>query len=111
MMIFKSEIEKVQYGFLHDALLQISRIVPGFMSCYMDKQGELAINFDRDLTLDEIKGVLFELHPFSRYDAAPVGPSAEEVEHGRDFAYRAKGMSVYSRDGIDYRKVDEMYQY
>lgn len=105
------DIEKIQYDFLHDAIYSINRIVPGFSHVYMDGEGELALMFNGELTEEQIKGIRFELRPFGPYDAAPVGPSAEELVYGRTHVYRDREdgsvqTEVYSPDGINYRMLD-----
>lgn len=106
----KNEIADVQYDFLHDALYLINLHTPGFVSCYMDKSGELALTFEGELTEDQIKGALFELNIefLSPYSAAPIGPSAEELKYGQthEYCYNTERTVVYSRDGIDYRRVN-----
>lgn len=118
MFWHKSEIEKIQYDFLHDAIYNINRILPSFRFVCMDGNGELALTFDGELTQEQIKDVLFELRPFGPYDPAPVGPSAEKLDYRKSYVYKhcwayfekrvdsSVLTEIYSRDGIDYRKVN-----
>lgn len=109
MIWSKNKIASIEYPFLHDALYSINRIVPSFRSVYMDREGGLALKFDKELSEDEIKGVRFELRYFGPYSAAPVGPSAEELVYGRTHLFTDSSSGTYTQvfsDDIDYRKLD-----
>ena len=108
MFITKNEISTVEYPILHDCLYEINLITPSFRSCYMDRGGELALQFDGILTEDEIRGALFSLSAIedTPYSPASIGPSAMELKYGvtHRFDEERNITEVYSKDGWDYRR-------
>ena len=108
MFITKNEISTVEYPILHDCLYEINLITPSFRSCYMDRSGELALQFNGILSDDEIRGILFSLSAIedTPYSPAPVGPSAMQLKYGVTHHFDdERGITeVYSKDGWDYRR-------
>lgn len=109
MIIDREDIKNVKYAQLHDSLYIIAKAYPSFYSCYMDGDGELALSFDKELSNEEVKDILFELDSIklTPYSPAPDGPDAMVLKYGRTHVYRDTKLGtkteVYSPDGYSWR--------
>lgn len=90
-------IDKIDNGFLHDAILVNTLRGYNFISLYMDKNGECAATFNGIIEEENVKEILKNFH----YYDVNVNP----VLH-TDYEYNLddETTTIYTPDGVDYRE-------
>lgn len=103
MAIYRTP-EKIPYSFLKDAILTIDNFVEGFTKIYMDPTGECAITYKGILSLMDITYIINQLDPYSDKKVTILDYSNTPKE-STDYEYFENSTTIYTKDGIDYRKL------
>lgn len=96
-----TDVRKIEYPFLHDAILIILCRGYKLKNVYMDCRGELCITFNEILEDNAIKDILTQLIP------QDVSLDDIHIEYNSNYSYSDDRHQtyVYSPDGIDYKTI------
>lgn len=94
-----TDYNTIPYPYLHDAGLILSKKY-SLESIYMDNQGGICLELKGLLNTDAVKDILKNITPWDTTDA-DYDITCLDYSYSHDMQHT----HVYSRDGIDYRKL------
>ena len=94
----------IPYKFLRESLTELfdkKEFSGKYISCYMDREGGIALKISGELPEESIKTVLHAISP----DKSSSSPDAQIAIHLRDWDYLGGNTLIFSRPWVDYRRL------